>query len=159
MMKFSKRNKVWAFVVAAVTVLAVGGGLAYAYWSSTGTGTGTGTTGTSTNFTVATSAPTGGPMTPGGPSESVAFTVTNPGSGSQNLSSVVVTVAGAGGAAWTAVAGCSSADYTVGTPAVTYGQIAAGANVAGTVTITMNDLATNQDGCKLATVPMYFVAS
>ena len=159
MNKLTKRNKVAVLVVAGVTVLAVGGGLAIAYWSSTGTGTGTGTTGTSTSFTVAASAPTGGPMTPGGTGESVAFTVTNPGSGSQNLSSVVVTVAGAGGAAWTSVAGCSSADYTVGTPVIAYGQIAAGATVAGTVTIGMNNLATSQDGCKLAAVPMYFVAS
>jgi hypothetical protein len=89
----------------------------------------------------------------------VAFTVTNPGTGSQNLSSVVVTVAEDDGTAWTAVAGCSSLDYTLGTPAVTYGQIAPAGVVSGTVSITMNNLGTNQDGCKLAAVPLYIVAS
>ena len=159
MKKLSKRNRRITAAVAVVTVLAVGGGMAYAYWSSTGTGTGSATTGTSTGFTVASSAATGGPLTPGGPSETVAFTVTNPGSGSQNLSSVVASVAGPTGVAWTAIPGCSSLDYTVGTPAITYGQIAAAGVVSGTVTVTMNDLASNQDACKLAAVPLYFVAS
>ena len=70
-----------------------------------------------------------------------------------------MTVAGAGGAAWTSVAGCSSADYTVGTPAVAYGPIAPGGSVNGTVSVTMLNSANNQDGCKLATVPLYLVAS
>jgi len=95
----------------------------------------------------------------GGPSETVAFTVTNPGSGSQNLSLVTVAVANADGTAWTAVAGCSALDYTIGTPVVTYGQIAPAGFVSGTVTVTMNNLATNQDGCQTADVPLYFVAS
>ncbi len=159
MRQLSKRNKRISVVAAALMVTALGAGLAYAYWTSTGTGTGSVTTGTSANFTVASSAPTGGPLSPGGPSETVAFTVTNPGSGSQNLSSVVVTVAGAGGAAWTAVAGCSSLDYTVGTPTITYGAVAPAGVVSGTVTVTMNNLGSSQDGCKLATVPLYFVAS
>ncbi|OLR91963.1 hypothetical protein [Actinokineospora bangkokensis] len=147
-------------VVGAITaVVALGGGLAYAYWSSTGTGTGSATTGTSTAFQVTSTAATGGPLSPGGPSQTVAFTVTNPGTGSQNLSSVVVTVANSDGTPWTAVTGCSAADYTVGTPAITYGQIAPGGSASGTVSITMNNLSTNQDGCKNATVPLRFVAS
>jgi hypothetical protein len=159
MKQLSRRNKRISVVLAALMVTALGAGLAYAYWTSTGTGTGSGTTGTSAGFTVASSGPTGGLLSPGGPSETVAFTVTNPGTGSQNLSSVVVTVASAGGAAWTAVAGCSSLDYTVGTPAITYGQVAPAGVTSGTVTVTMNNLGSNQDGCKLATVPLYFVAS
>jgi len=157
MRSYSKRTK--RISVAAAVAIAVGSGVAYAYWTSSGTGSGSATTGTSTNFVVASSAATGGPLTPGGPSESVAFTVTNPSTGSQNLSSVVVTVAGPTGTAWTAVTGCSSLDYTVGTPAITYGQIAAAGVASGTVTISMNNLGTNQDGCKLALVPLYFVAS
>jgi hypothetical protein len=158
MRKFSKRNKRISAAIA-VTAVAIGGGLAYAYWSSAGTGTGSASTGTSNGFTVASSAATGGLLTPGGPTDSVAFTVTNPGSGSQNLSSVVVTVAGPAGVAWTTVPGCSALDYTVGTPVITYGQIAASGVASGTVSITMNDLSSSQDGCKLATVPLYFVAS
>jgi len=158
MKKLSTRNKRIS-VAAVATLIAVGGGLAYAYWSSTGTGSGSATTGTSAGFTVASSAATGGPMTPGGPSETVAFTVTNPSTGSQLLSSVIVSVAGPTGAAWTTVPGCSYLDYTVGTPVITYGQIAAAGVASGTVTVTMNNLDSNQDACKLAVVPLYFVAS
>ncbi len=161
MRMFATRKRRIVAAAATVAIVALGGGLAYAYWTSTGTGTGSATTGTSSNFVVASSAPTGGPLTPGGPSQSVAFTVTNPGTGSQNLSSVVVTVANANGSAWTAVVGCSSADYTVGTPVITggYGQIAALGVKSGTVTVTMNNLGTNQDACKSVTVPLYIVAS
>jgi hypothetical protein len=72
---------------------------------------------------------------------------------------VLVTIAGPAGAAWTLVPGCSNLDYTVGTPVITYGQIAAAGVASGTVTVSMNNLGTSQDGCKLATVPLYFVAS
>ena len=146
-------------VVAAAGIILAGASVAYAYWTSTGHGTGSATTGTSTDFTVASTAATGGPLTPGGPTETVAFTVTNPGTGSQNLSSVVVTVATSTGADWTAVTGCSAADYTIGTPDFTAGEITTLATVSGTVTITMNDLGSPQDGCKNATVPLYIVAS
>ncbi|MCG8915005.1 hypothetical protein L6E12_04275 [Actinokineospora sp. PR83] len=149
-----------ALVTAAiVAVLALAGGVAYAYWSSTGTGSGSATTGTSSAFVVASSTATGGPLSPGGPTQTVAFTVTNPGTGAQNLANVAVTVANADGSAWTSVAGCSAADYSVGTPTVTYGEVEPAGVRNGTVTITMNNLPSNQDGCKNATVPLRFVAS
>jgi hypothetical protein len=159
MPRFTRTQKRVSALAVAVAVVAIGGGIAFAYWSATGTGTGSAATGTSTNFTVTSSAPTGGPLSPGGPAETVAFSVNNTGTGSQKLSSVVASVAGPAGATWNAVAGCSSADYTVGTPAITYGNIAGSGSLAGTVTVTMNNLATNQDGCKNAAVPLYFVAS
>jgi hypothetical protein len=158
MSRFTKKAKL-AVAVTAIAAVGLGTGLAAAYWSSTGTGSGSATTGTSTSFTIASSAATGGALTPGGPVDSVAFTVTNPSTGNQALTSVVVTVANSNGSAWTAVSGCSSADYTVGTPVITYGVIAPSGVVSGTVSVTMNNLSSNQDGCKLATVPLYFVAS
>lgn len=152
------RKKRLAVILTAVMLVA-GGGAAFAYWSSIGSGSGTATTGTSSAFTVATSTATGGVLTPGGSPQSVAFTVTNPGTGTQTAAAVAVTVANADGTPWIAVTGCSAADYTVGTPTFAPGQIAPGANKAGTVTITMNNLATNQDGCKSASVPLYFSVS
>jgi hypothetical protein len=146
-------------LVVAVAVVAAGGGLAYAFWTATGTGTGAATTGTSTDFTVTSDPATGAPLTPGGASQSVAFTVANTGTASQDLSSVVVTVADATGNPWTDPAGCSSADYTVGTPDVPYGELAGNTSVDGTVTVTMKNLATNQDDCQGVTVPLYFAAS
>jgi hypothetical protein len=145
--------------VITVLLLAAGGGTAFAFWTASGSGTGVASTGTSAAFTVTSSAPTGGPLTPGGAAETIAFTVTNPGTGSQKVSSVVVSVATSAGTAWTAVAGCSALDYSVGTPTITYGEIAGGASLSGTVTLTMNDLATSQDACKSASVPLYFTAT
>jgi hypothetical protein len=147
-------------VVATVATLVVGGGLAYAYWSSTGVGSGLASTGTSSTFVVASSPPTGLPLTPGGPTQNVAFTVTNPSSGTQTLSSVVITVANTDGTPWApVVTGCSALDYTLGTPAITYGPILSAGVANGSVTITMNNLLSNQDACKGVTVPLYIVAS
>lgn len=154
-----RTNKRLAVIVAAGALVILGGGAAYAYWTSTGIGSGSATTGTSEDFVVSSSAATGGPLTPGGPSQTVGFTVTNPGTGSQNLSLVVVTVGNPDGTAWTLVPGCSATDYTVGTPVISYGEIAPSGLATGTVTITMDDDPVNQDGCKDATVPLYFVAS
>ena len=157
-MSISSRSKTIIAVAAASALLLAGGGAALAYWTSTGTGTGTATTEESVDFTIDVSPTTTGSLTPGGPGETVTFSVTNPATGSQRLSSVVVTVAEGGGLDWDDVAGCSSADYTVGTPVITYGDIAAAGTVTGTVTITMNNLSTNQDPCQGADVPLYFVA-
>ena len=146
-------------LIAGVAIVAAGGGLAYAYWTGTGTGSGSATTGTSTAFTVSAAPPVGAALTPGGPSQSVGFTVANTGTASENLASVVVTVANTDGTAWTATPGCSKLDYTVDAPVITYGEITGGTNVTGTVTVRMNDLATNQDACQGVAVPLYFVAS
>ncbi|OLF05657.1 hypothetical protein [Actinophytocola xanthii] len=157
-----KRSPLWrraAIVLSAVVLLAFGAGVAYAYWSATGIGAGSATSASSSAFTVSSGTPTGGPLTPGGAQSSVPFTVSNLGSGEQRLTKVTVTVAESDGSTWNSVGGCSAADYTVGTPLITYGNIPGGGSVSGTVSVAMNNLPTNQDGCKNATVPLYFVAS
>lgn len=151
-------KKITAIAAAGILTVATAGG-AYAYWTTTGAGSGSATTGTSSAFVVTTNAATGGPLTPGGPSQTVAFHVQNTNSGVQKLNAVAATVANTDGTTWSAVAGCSAADYTVGVPAFSVGDIAPGASVDGTVTITMNNLNANQDGCKLASVPLYVHAS
>jgi len=156
---FATRRRRFTAAVVAGTLVALGGGGAFAWWTSTGTGTGTATTGTSTAFTVASTGTTGGPLSPGGPTQTVAFTVTNPGTGSQMLTAVTAAVLDSVGDAWDGPGDCSAADYTVGTPAVTYGAIAGGANVQGTVTVTMINRPADQDDCKGATVPIYFEAN
>lgn len=152
-------KKKLAAVGAGTALVLAGGGLALAYWSSTGTGSGSATTGTSSNFAVSADAATGGPLSPGGPSESVAIHVNNPSSGHQSLHTVHVTVANSDGTAWTSVAGCSAADYTVNDPTFSLQDLAGGATYDTSVTISMNNLSSNQDGCKGATVPLYVVAS
>ncbi|MCW2799316.1 MAG: hypothetical protein JWQ70_788 [Aeromicrobium sp.] len=153
-----RKNRTVLVALTAILVV-IGGSLAYAYWTSSGSGVGSGTTGTSTDFTVASTAATGPLLKPGVGQQSIAFTVTNPSTASQTLSLVTVTVANSDGSPWILVPGCSAADYTVGTPAITYGPIPAPGNAAGTVTLVMKNLPTNQDACKGATVPLYFAAS
>lgn len=153
----AKRITITAIVTAALVL--GGGGAAFAYWTAVGSGTATAKTGDSTPFLVAQTTRTGEALSPGGPSQTVTFTVKNPGSGTWKLSAVAATVASSDGSPWTAVSGCSATDYTIGAPSITYGQIASSATVSGTVTITMNNLDRSQDGCKNADVPLYFSAS
>jgi len=152
-------------VVGVATTALIGGGVAYAYWTSTGDGSGQASTGTSSLFSVSTDAAVvgaDGPMTPGGPSETVPVHVTNPSTGHQILRTVHVTVANkADGSTWTAVSGCSSADYTVVDPTLNLPvDLGPGGVWDGTITISMNNNTTSsQDGCKGATVPLFVHAS
>jgi hypothetical protein len=154
----AKNRKIAVVAVVAGLVLC-GGGAAFAYWTSTGSGSGQATTGESTDFVVTSSAATGGPLTPGGPSQTVAFTVANPSTGAQTLEDVTITVANANGTEWVLVPGCTFADYVIGVPTIVYGVIAGGADVDGTVTITMLETGEDQNACQDAIVPLYISAS
>lgn len=157
MSKVAGRKK--RIIGTTVALAAIGGGAAFAYWTATGTGNATAAAGGSTNFTV-TSSVAGAPLSPNGPAQTATFKVTNPGTGGQMLSTVAVTVAGTDGSAWTAVNGCSAADFAVGSPNFTATEIPAGGEVTGTVTLQMIDRpGVNQDGCKGAAVPLHFAAS
>jgi hypothetical protein len=155
MAKIAGRKK--RIIVTTAVLAAVGGGAAFAYWSATGTGAGSAATGQSVPFTFVSQAATGGPLSPGGPEQTVAFTVTNPGTGVQNLADVTVTVK----SDWSVgtILPCTAADFTVSTADVTRGSIDPSESVDGTVTITMKNLATNQNNCKGVTVPLVFSAS
>ena len=156
MSKVAGRKK--RIIITTAAMLAVGGGAAFAYWSATGTGDGTATAGTSSNFTI-TSTVAGGALSPNGPIQTFTFTVTNPGSGVQKVTTVTAAVADTSGAAWD-TGTCSAADFTVGTPVFVAKELAAGGTTTGTVTLQMKDRAgVNQDGCKGATVPLHFNAS
>jgi hypothetical protein len=155
----SRRKRYTVTAIVTAMLLLAGGGAAFAFWTASGSGTGVASTGTSSAFTVTSSAATGGPLTPGGTSETIAFTVANPATGSQRLSAVVARVSAADGTAWTAITGCSALDFTVGTPTITYGDIAGGSSISGTVTLTMTNLTTAQDACKNVSVPLYFTAN
>jgi hypothetical protein len=152
------KKKVAAVSAGAALVLAVGG-IALAYWTSTGAGNGSATTGTSSTFGVTTDAAVGAALTPGGAAQTVAIHVNNPSAGHQNLNTVHVIVANIDGSAWTSVTGCSAADYAVTDPTISAQDLAGGATYNTSVTISMNNLPSSQDGCKGATVPLYVVAS
>lgn len=181
MRKFTAKQKLVAGLGAGAFVVA-GGGAAYAYWSSTGTGSGSATVGSATNFTVgqlASPAPTGGPLYPdasigvtGGHVQTNSYKVTNPGSGSENLNKVVISVAKSDGTAWSSQTdstkpACTASDFSVGGQAVNTpwtdtslaGDYTAGSSQTGTVTVELIDNGHNQDNCQGVTVPLYFSAS
>jgi hypothetical protein len=154
----SRRNK--RFALALATVLTLGGaGAGFAYWTSTGSGTGSASTGASVAFTIA-SDPAVGTIAPGSAGQTVDFTVTNPGPGTQNVFGVSVTMADSTGAAWVPDGDCDIADYTATiTTAPTFGPIPAGGTTDGTATVTLTNTGSDQDDCQGQTVPLYFVAS
>jgi len=155
-----KLNKKIAVGLASATIVAIGAGAAYAYWTTTGAGSGSASTGTSSAWEVTSDASVGSPLSPNGPTQTVAVHVKNNNSGVQHLNGVSVAVANSDGTAWTSVSGCSAADYAVSfTSPVATGDVASSATVSGVASIQMLNLGSNQDGCKNATVPLYFSAS
>jgi hypothetical protein len=158
MSKVAGRRKRIIGTTAALVVL--GGGAAFAYWTAAGNGSATTSAGTSKNFTIS-STVTGDPLSPNGPTQTFTFTITNPATaGTQKVSAVTAKVATETGNEWTTVTGCSKDDFAVGTPTFTAKELAAGESATGTVTLQMIDRpGVNQDGCKNASVPLYFSAS
>jgi hypothetical protein len=151
-------------IITTAAMLAVGTGAAFAYWSAAGTTTAKTEAGRSVAFKVSSTAPAGfGLLTPGGPSQSAEFTITNENTGVQDLSGFVVSVANADGTPWTDVKGCSAADFLILPPTFIpgdgLGQIKPNTTVSGKVTIQMRNLDRNQDGCQGVSVPLHFAAS
>ncbi|RNL61016.1 hypothetical protein EFK50_16650 [Nocardioides marmoriginsengisoli] len=136
----------------AVAVFA-GGGIAFAYWTSTGSGTGTATTGTSSVWDVQVDEVDLDNLTPGGPTNTIPFSVQNDNSGVQRLQNTVASVVD------TSDPGCTSDDFTVSATTITYGDVASGATVNGTFTVQMIDTGSNQDACKGVTVNLKVDAS
>jgi hypothetical protein len=160
MKRISKRTAVLLAVVAAAVMAAVG---AYAYWTTTGTGQGSATTGTDTKWAVTTDAASvANTLTPGGPSQTVAYHVANNSSGVQALFKVNVQVANSSNAdpsstpsAWSSQGDaskpeCNKNDFELSVDGTTWaaagtaiddtelaGDVAAGATVNGTFYVRM----------------------
>ena len=152
-----RRKRTLITVAITASLVLAGGTAAFAYWSAQGSGTSSATTASSTAFTISSGKPAGA-LTPGGDSETVAFTVKNPGTATQQLSGLTVTVALADGSAW-AVNGCSAADYQIDTLSFTPGQIKGSETLSGTFQLRMLNSNVSQDGCQGVTVPLYFAAN
>jgi hypothetical protein len=151
--------------IAAGTVLLLSGaGVAFAYWTDTGAGAGTGTTsnGTGTVTVNQTSSITG--LYPGGAAQTLSGDFTNTNAGPAYVTAVTAT--GYTIDATHVTAGCTVAggNYTLGGTAVVTGHdVAVGSPAAGSswtgLTITMNDLGTNQDFCKGAILTITYASS
>lgn len=167
-------SKKVAVVAASVALTLSMSGAAFAYFTSTGSGTGSAAVGSATAWTVSESGtPTVGSLFPdasigGAHVQTHSYTVTNGGSGSQYLTSVLVKVANADGTPWIAVSGCSASDFSVGGAAVgtaftdvaLHGTfLAAQSKTNGSVTVEMIDSGNNQNACQGISIPLYFYAS
>jgi hypothetical protein len=146
-----------AIILAAVLTI-TGAGVAFAYWTSTGTGTGAATSGASVAFTIA-SEPAVGTLAPGSAGQTVDFTVTNAGEGTQNLTGVTVEMATADGTPGVPTGDCLAADYTATVTTNPSGEMPAGGTLDGTVTVTLTSTAVNQDDCQGQDVPLLLTAS
>jgi hypothetical protein len=160
MARIKNRNKLIAITTAALLV-AGGGSAAFAYWTAAGAGTGSTSTSHSKSFEIVSAGTTDAALTPGGVAQIHNFTVKNPGTGLQKLSSVVVSVdpTWKGVVSTTGGATCDANDYAVSTPTIALAEIAAGASVSGSFTVAMNNLDENQDACKNVSVPLVITAS
>ena len=144
--------------VAAVAVVAIGGGTAYAYWSTSGTGTGSASTSAgAANLAIAqTSTITN--MCPGDAPQTITGTVTNNATNNAYVTKVVVSIASVTGGAGS----CDATDYTLASPddARRPGhRRGRQRHLQRRATLKFNNKATNQDGCKGATVNLSYAAS
>jgi hypothetical protein len=175
-MKLFKRKKAVAVGLTAGLVLGLGGA-AFSFWTTTGTGQGTASVGTDTQWVVAQTTNVGGPLTPGGPTETIGYTVTNNSTGHQKLNQVTIQVATTNNLDPNSTPGvysftngtdpnCTKGDFNVGgagagttavqLPAV---DLAPSGVYTGSVTVQMVNLATNQNSCKNQNPPLFYSAS
>jgi hypothetical protein len=161
---FSSRRRV-ALIGAIAALALAGGGSAFAYFTAGTTASGTGQAAVGTAASVTWSvAPNGetGTMLPGSGTATINFIVTNTGTGTQALTSVTAAILNDGTGLpgpnvlqhGTAVAGCYSAWFALGTstPTPALGSsIAPGGTVAVAVTMTMTNAPVSQNACESVT--------
>jgi len=154
MHKFTKKT----MAVSVTAALFCGAGGAYAYWTNTGSGSGTAATGSNVAVAIVqTSTPTG--MYPGGPAQPLSGNFNNPNAGNTYVTEVTATgyTIDAGHPGCTVLQG----NYTLGGTSNLPADVAAGNGVGAWsgLTITMNNLVTNQDACKGAVVTVTYAST
>jgi hypothetical protein len=169
MAKIINRRKRVVTLVAAAGLAVAGTGVAFAYWTAQGSGSGAAQTGEITPFTIVGGTATGGPLSPDGPTQAVPFTVTNPGTGTQQLTTISAFIGTDATNTWATAPfgddadGCTSADFTVEvTTDPVYGAVPSLGVRNGVATVSMIDTGENQDACQavhLSSVPVYFTTA
>ena len=182
-MKRFMNKKVAAIGLAAGLTLGLAGA-AFAYWTSTGTGDGSGTTGTTTNWTVTVGNVSTDALSPGGPTETIDYSVQNNDTGNELLHQVVFTVENSDLSAFSLPASpnsnpqCTKSDFSLNGATAGSSYTASGINTeltpsgpgqtySSSITIQLVDRSDsvagnntgNQDNCESVTVPIHAVAS
>jgi hypothetical protein len=164
----SKKGISFLLVIAIAAISAVG---AFAYWTTTGSGSGSATVGTDAGLIV--TGTTEGLQRPGGPSQTVSFTVANAAEFNQSISNIdLVSVAAYAEVAHTTlIPGCggldssASADFHMANVVVnpnTDGDIApnvAAQALTASGELSMSNLDENQDDCKNAHLVLTFATT
>jgi hypothetical protein len=145
---------------SGVALVAVVG--AVAYFTNTGSGTGQATVGTSTPWGVTFGATTG-TMLPGSGTSTVNYTVTNNGTGNQQLTTTTATVVSDGTgnvtSSGTAVPGCLASWFSAANSPPAAVTLPPGGSATGSAAITMVESGTNQDPCQGVTPDILVSAS
>lgn len=145
-----KRSVIGA--VAVALLLAVG---AYAYWTAGGSGTGSAPTAAGQTPLTATQTTVLTPMFPGDSAQTISGAFNNTNSGPIYVATVTASIASVTGGAGT----CDATDYTLAGAVMTVGaEVPAGTAVGAWTgaTLKFDNKATNQDGCKGATVNLSY---
>jgi hypothetical protein len=145
-------------VVLGALIAVVAAAAAYAYWTSTGSGTGTASTKTPTGSVDAVQTSTITNMYPGDSPQTLSGKFNNTTGGPAYVTKVVVSIAGVTGGA----GACDGTDYTLTGATMNVGaEVPAGNNQGAWsgATIQFNNKASNQDGCKGATVNLSYAVS
>lgn len=173
-MKQSINKKIMAVALTTGLVLS-GGGVAFAYFTADGSGTGSGTVGDSTAFTIAGDTPSGS-VTPGGSTQTLAFTVSNPGSGHQYAGNVYASVAtdssngfveSTPGNTESDVSGCLASWFSIDGTATGNGTVAVNHDIAPSdhydktsgLTLVLSNSSGSQDLCQGATVGIVYTTT
>ena len=157
MKKVSKR----AFILLAVASVAVVAALgAYAYWTTSGSGTGSATTGTNSAVTITQTSTVSG-LRPGSPAQPLDFDINNTASVNQYVTSVVVAMTGVAGPNIDASHPCTTGDFTLVQPNAINADLTPGNHsyAPSGASLALNNSASNQDGCKGATVALSYTIS
>jgi len=146
-------------VIVSSAVLLLGGGAAFAYWTNTGSGSGTATSGTNIAVTVNQTAITG--LYPGQTAQTLAGTFNNPNAGATYVTAVTATGYTIDAAHVTAGCLTGGGHYTLGGTATVGANVPSGSAVGSWtgLTVTMNNLGTNQDFCKGAVLTITYAST
>ena len=144
---FSTKKRIAAVVLSGAIILGTAG-IAAAYFTASGSGVGSGATGSATALTITQTNVVAG-LLPGGPAQTIDYSVTNNTAGVQNVGPVTVTVTAVTNGSLVGPEACATSMYTT-TLGTAPGTIAAGGTKTGTATISMTDDGNNQDNCQAA---------